>query len=136
MKMKSFSCVGSGGVSYCFEYEEEHLVGLDCDTWIYRVWGSDSKINFFEFVLKEIDIDTLRIVVINNHHVPELTNKGIAGGLIKLSRRNLGRVIESSPKAGREIATYRTKDAEKVWERLVLEGVAYYDQVRDVYIMR
>ena len=132
-----FVCLGSQGATnnFALEYRVEDFPRR---AWRFYVTSlQDKSINdFFELVLEELESGAARVVMIDNHQVPQYQRKGIAGALLKFARNEIDRVIESSPSQGDTYDVRRTPEADQVWQRLVREGVAIYDEIRDVYIIK
>lgn len=135
--IEPFLCVGSEGTANSFKLEYR-VEDFPRRVWRFYVTSiQDKSINdFFELVLEELESGAARVIMIDNHRVPQYQRKGIAGALLKFARKEIDRVIESSPKQGVTSDIRRTPEADEVWQRLVRENAAIYDQSRDVYMLK
>lgn len=131
--MPQLQCTDRDGNSQTFEYEfKPDMSKLQ---WTFRVWqlGEDLSNGFFELVVTEVSPSDVRITMLNHFQIPMYRAKGIPDALIPEVRRALDRNVQSSPTRGATADVYRTKDATKVWNRLVEAGLARHDKTTDVF---
>lgn len=83
-----------------------------------------------------MDDKNLKIVMMNNHHQEEYIAKGIPEKIIEeLSTLSEKIIISSSNKNNYKsfAAEFRTSPATKVWERIVNNGLAEYNDEKDIH---
>jgi hypothetical protein len=93
----------------------------------------DSAEEWFDFKLAPIANNELKVTdmfIGKNAH----RRKGIPEALILEAKRIFDkRIISSSNKQSILIAERRSRDATKVWERLVNKGFAIYNEAQDIF---
>ncbi|AOJ81823.1 hypothetical protein WS86_15200 [Burkholderia savannae] len=90
--------------------------------------------DFFQLTVEHINAALVRIVMLNHHHVPAYSAKGIPDALLPIASQVLGKTVQSSPTSGAG-AVYRTDDATIMWKRLEAKGMATYDPQTDIYTL-
>lgn len=130
--MKVIRCVGRDGITRFYEYS----VTKDDfrEEWCYRVRANPPPASneAFEITVSEISDGEVRVTAMYHHGEPAYIAMGIPDALLPTIHDELGRIVSSSPSNGGG-NVYRTKDAEKVWDRLELAGIASYSKLEDVY---
>jgi hypothetical protein len=129
--MQLLSCVGKDGTKREFlcSHSEDRLSA----EWVFRVRAKEESAGHsFELVLKELDDESMRVVMLNNYGIPDYCGKGIPDALLPYAALVLGKHVQSSPSSAFG-GIYRTAAATIVWDRLVRLGKATYDAGSDVY---
>lgn len=130
--MPLITCTGRDGVVRQFDVTEEK--DQFAQEWHYRVVSipPPSSGEHFDMTLTEVDPTTVQIAAINANNDPAYSGMGIPEPLIAFAARSLGRTVISSPTAG-AAGVWRTDAATTMWDRIMANGHATYDPVRDIY---
>ena len=126
--------VGKGGVATTFKYsvEIDNVNGKDVSNFS-LIPENEQFVDLFSFSITHINDTTAKVTVMDAHHRPEYSAKGIPEALIKEANLITGKRIISSKSYVEEGGEFRTQHATKVWNRLVDEGRAEYDNDSDTY---
>lgn len=128
--MTALQCKDKYGQTNEFDYTVQDKNG----EWVFRVRPIGTpESDFFQLTVTEINADSVYVSMMANNHYPPVSGKGIGDALIPVVAHTLKKTVQSSPRTGPTPDIRRTEDADKVWERLVAEGLARFDQVADVY---
>ncbi len=98
-------------------------------TWNVRAWPRDAEFTdgggeWYGVGLQEIDFESVRIVIANNHLPAQYQGRGVAIALYPILARRLGRRLLSSRTAVTDTNEWRTPRATEIWRHLVGAGEA------------
>lgn len=130
--MGVLSCIGKDGIERRFTVT--HTEDKLSEDWTFRARTIPPPKDgaSFDLVLKELDDQTARVIMINHYGNTDYVAKGIPDELLSYAAQVMKRRIQSSP-------TYqsgdvsRTPAATMVWKRLEGSGKATYDKNSDIY---
>lgn len=135
MNKGKIACIGKDLIKrdFYYSYTKPQPVSNDYRLTIYAS-SNHSDPDFFELVATPKESNELKIITITKNNDALYGAKGIPDAaipeLIVLS--GMG-VCSSSQKYPTDINEHRTDDATKLWDRLVRNGKAIYDQATDIY---
>ena len=138
--LKLLVCHGKDGLDHSFWYEfGPDEIYPEAKFW-FRVHKSkqskDAGEDWFDMTVERHDPGSWRITWIGNAgQLPEYSAVGIPDALIPEASRVLNAAICSSSTIGNEgTIEWRTEDAEKMWKRLVVKGLARFIEAERRYI--
>ena len=121
------------GKNRTFKYKRESTTRKH----LFRVYADPplQSGDFFDFEVEAVDNaeTAFKIVMMNHYLVEEYSGAGVPDAMIPEISRVLGKCVVSSSNKSRTPGEYRTAKATKVWDRLVVKGVATYDEATDSY---
>lgn len=125
--------------TFIFEYFYEYKDYLEGMGYIFRIWNETISSNdYFSFQLREMENGTdLKVVDLYPDREKNYIGKGISISIILKSKEIFNkRIISSSNKRKSHPGEFNTREAiEKVWDRMVLLGLAKYDSDNDYYFV-
>lgn len=131
--MPTITCVGNDNVSRNFNYTPSYDLLNGKTAFNVTSIPPAPGGGFFELCVQDQDADTVRVVMIHHHNLPEYIGKGIPDVLLCAVKSLLGKDVQSSRTQGTGADEYRTPEATRMWNRLVKKCIATYDEVADVY---
>lgn len=133
--LTSFTCVDRYGVSREFFYRYDNdKVSREWNFFVFVELTQNSG-DFFQLSVKEIDDETVRVIMMNHFGKEVYRAKGIPDALLPIIRDETEKNVVSSP-TGPHSGIYRTPSATKVWKRLCKKGMAIYDNEHDIYRLK
>lgn len=125
-------CKGADNILREYIFTEE--INTDMGSTDYRVYVPGYfHGDFFELCLFQVEKDTYQVMMINNAGQECYSKKGIGESLIAHLAVTRKIKINSSPTMSECFNYCRTNAATKVWQRLVSQGLAKYDEKNDIY---
>jgi len=132
--MTGIKCIGRDGQEREFNCSEPDIDGYGVKRYTYRIRPIASEpIESFEFTVEEVGEDTVKVVVMDRHHEPAYSAMGIPERMIQECATTLGKKVISSNNGANIPGEFRTPRATKVWERLVAQERATFDEQQDRY---
>lgn len=125
--------------TFIYEYYYDYLIYLNAHGYVFNIWekGREDK-STFSFQLREMEngID-LKVTDLYADSERFYLGKGISIAMIFEAKKIFNkRIISSSNKSRGNYTEFNTEEAiEKVWSRLVNDGLAEYDPKLDYYFV-
>lgn len=132
--MAQIVCTGRDGVQRSFMYWHEYDASLQVWDFYVSTDPLPTSGEVFNLTVQRLNDSTARSVMMRHHGEPAYVEKGIPEALLLEIKTVLGLTIESSPRCEAP-GVYRNDHATKVWDRLLKQNLAQYDQSRTVYTL-
>ena len=119
------------------EYEDREEE-KEYQKWSFKVMmpNNTNDSQWFDFEVTEVDDNIGKVTVMNHNNYSNFKGKGIPDKMIEEASGLLEKtIISSSNNANFKLSEteFRSLDATKVWERLVTQGKARYNEDEDIY---
>ena len=130
-------CTDRNGIQNQFKYSIEESEENGKVKWIFRVMPFDLiATDWFEFAITVINPTIGKVTVMDNRNMVQNKGKGITEKMIEEAVNVLGLTIISStnnPQKKSLSTEWRTPAADIIWERLITQGRATYNEQDDIY---
>jgi hypothetical protein len=130
-------CTDKNGLQNQFKYSIDESEDSGKVKWIFRVMPFDlNATDWFEFAITVIDPTLGKVTVMDNRNMVQYRGKGITEKMIEVSANVLGLTIISStnnPQYKSLSTEWRTPAADVIWNRLLAQARATYNEEDDIY---
>jgi len=133
MNWNELTCTDREGNTQTYYYQIEYPSEYESKEWHFRV-SIEAKLldNWFEATVKPLNKNSVCLSSIQHNYDNNYSAKGIPDALLPRIVEELNMNLFSSIKFS-DNGEFRTDDAEKMWRRLVSNGVAEYDNSKNRY---
>ncbi len=132
--LEKISCICKDKIERSFEV----IFQIEGKEYCFQVYTIPRPLSgeFFEMNLKMIDVNTLKIIMMNHHNIPEYESMGIPDALIPFISTKLSKRVVSSSNKDVPSDEYSLDNARKVWKRLEANGLSFYNSEEDMYVCK
>jgi hypothetical protein len=130
-------CTDRNGSPSQFKYSMDESEEEGNVKWVFRVMPFDlNASDWYEFAITVINPTVGKVTVMDNRDLVQYRGKGITEKMIEEAANVLGlTVISSTNKSQKKLllTEWRTPAATKIWNRLLDQGRATYNEEDDIY---